>query len=416
MKPTVLVICENFTTAIRIVPAYLKLRENGRVRPVFFTTFGEPEPLKLFADKGVDHLTVRDVIDDGDRERLAGLREGYEAVFRDAAGRAGDTTCRYRGVPLLPWIGEEMLRLNQTKIFCNYVFRRLAERFDPSLVFTAYCSGGKKKQYVTMADRMGIPTLHLQYGANLLPKGSVRRELFSSHYCVWGEAFRELYVDDPEKRGRTLVTGDPCFDEYGAVDAADVRGRLGLCGDDRLVMVGVCFPHEGRALAEGLAAGGISPREVFVVKLHPSLFAREAEIAALFREFGGRCRVVANEFSAYELLAAADHYVAMEQESLWLSAFHFGLVPVVVDGFGRLPRERHPLPWVFDACGRIGSLRELGRLDDAVAPVGRETVEAAGKRLWHRNDFQASERVAAVAENLAFGVPVEEIRGKFDVE
>ena len=403
MKPRVLVICENFTTAIRVVPAYKALLERGNVKPILFTTFGEPSTLDYFKGQGVEYLTVRDVIDDMDREWLSRMRDEYEAVFNAARAKHETVTCRYRGVPMLPFIGDEALRLNQMKIFCHYVFRKLVGRFKPSLVFTGYCSGGKKKQYVTMANRMGIPTLHLQYGSNILPRGTSRRELFSANYCVWGKAFRELYVDKPEFRARTVVTGDPTFDAYADVDRESVRRRLDIAPGTRVIMIGICYEaecHEVASQLQGVNPGGES---VCVFKLHPALADRKTAFERVFGEAGVSCRVVAQEISPYEILCVADHYVVLEQESLWLTAFHFGVVPTIVESFAKFTPERHPLPWVLDAGARIKALSDLPRLDEAVGLVDHDVFEKARRRLWHSADFKAGQRVSAVAEGLVFG-------------
>ncbi|MBI9079222.1 MAG: hypothetical protein JEY79_05720 [Pseudodesulfovibrio sp.] len=410
MIPNVLVICENFTTAIRIVPAYLALRDNGVVNPIFFTTFGEAGTISYLEEHGVEYLTVKDIIDDTDREQLFGLRDEYREIFDTCRAKHAYTTCHYKGVPLLPFIGDEVLRLNQMKIFCNYVFRKLVGRFDPALVFVAYCSGGKKKQYVTMANHMGIPTLHLQYGSTLLPKGTVRRELFSSNYCVWGEAFRDLYVDQPEKRLRTIVTGDPTFDACAHVDSGMVRQRLGLERSNRLIMVGLCFLSECIEAVEQLRGARVSPDDVFVFKLHPALSDQKEEFEQHIKTAGVSYRVVGREMSPYELLHSADHYLALELESLWLAAFHFNVIPTVVTSFLRVSRERQPFPWLFDACACMDTLCSFDQVDQLVANVDRELFEEAKRRLWHRGDFMASQRVAAVVEGLATECPFEQIK------
>ncbi|BCS89187.1 hypothetical protein PSDVSF_24290 [Pseudodesulfovibrio sediminis] len=410
MKPKVLIIFESYSTAIHMAPVYQALMERGRVEPVVFATFAESIPVTVFEEYGVQFLNVKDVIDDDDREVLNGLRTDYAEIFNAAVEQHGLDTCRYKGVPMLPFIRDEALRLNHMKVFCHRVFKKLVKMVDPALLFVGYCSGGKLKQYVTLANRMGIPTLNLQYGSGLIAKGTSRRELFAQNYCVWGEAFKDLYVDKADKRKNTVVVGDPAFDKYGDIDSSSVREALNISSDKRVILVGLAYLEECKKAASQLVKAQVHPGDVYIFKLHPGQANMKDEYQKVVDSIGMDSRVVAMELSPYELLKISDHYICLEQETLWVSCFQFDVIPTVIESFTRLPIEKHPMPWLFDCCASLESLASIDQLDDVVAQVDRELFEQAKHRLWDKADYKAAPRVASVVEKLAFGQTMSQIQ------
>lgn len=128
----------------------------------------------------------------------------------------------------------------------------------------------------------------------------------------------------------------------------------------------------------------------FIVKLHPDLYDRVRQTEETLKGLSARHMVVGTQYSAYELLSAADAMVSFDADGLWLESLYFD-----VDSLLITPGQKTPLPFkaMEGAVMVSDDLGDLARLDQMRAAIDPAKREEARRQLFFRRDFASAPRV-----------------------
>ena len=233
---------------------------------------------------------------------------------------------------------------------CVAGFLELFKAIRPAAVLTEYDRNSRWSTMVLAARSLGIPTLTLVHGV-LNERAVGYTPVLADRVLCWGDLQREQFIEAGERPEQVEVVGCPRLTRELDVTAAQARQRLGLRGDNRVVMLAT-NPCSQRACLDMTelfctAMAGLTGASG-LVRLHPSERLKDYEPVA--RRYPA-VRFLDNRAATLdEALAAAD-LVAVPNSGFGSDALVKRRPVVVID----LPIM--PLGHGADLIGRAGCPR-----------------------------------------------------------
>jgi hypothetical protein len=93
------------------------------------------------------------------------------------------------------------------------------------------------KSLTFLGKRYGIPSLHVSHGIPLTAEA--HGKIWADKIAVFGDSSREFYLANGNQPEKTVITGNPYWDNWGPCSSHDVKkikGALGLKNDKKVVM------------------------------------------------------------------------------------------------------------------------------------------------------------------------------------
>ena len=394
----ILFITESYTTAIRLIPVYLKAVEHPEVNPVMFSTNPAAGALKdLFDEHQVQGRSIQDLLSPDEMEAIKARQTEYAGIWTAETAQYEDGDLNYMGVPLFKKYGGYLLNWNLQKIAFMTIFDKVAERLNPDVLIVGYDSGGTKKYYVNRAGELGIKTVHVQYSYYPEHLQFDRKWINSDYYCLWGQAHLEPFLPRKKMRANAVITGATAFDLY-IHDRREVRRELGYHPEDRLFLVGIGQVFQLEKFMREIGQFKARPGDRFIIKLHPDYHHLTDEFRTGLQNLPIDYQLVGAEISPYKLLSAVDYSIAFHQDTLWLESFYYRVPPILVN--------LHSAPPVFafkileDVGLVIRDLGELNQLDEMQSRILKQDMERVRELLFYNSDHQASQRVLELILSL----------------
>jgi glycosyltransferase involved in cell wall biosynthesis len=288
----------------------------------------------------------------------------------------------------------------------NRAFRYL-DLYQPDLVVVGGDNFLPPVAIVLAAKQRNIPTLSVQHGLDC--ERFFHEQIYSDHFCVWGEARAERCRKYSRHQPVTIhVTGCPEFDEIRPVTAPFGRMDKWLwltrphepekcCEPSR-------YPDEGAAIFASLLEAFVSFKaERFVIKAHPRDDTQPYRALAARWGLADRVVFVEGRGGVYEPIRDAD-VVFTEDSTSGMEAMFFGK-PIIHTHFS----EASPsLPFVeygaalpgFCLTDINGSLKQLRN-----APIELQQKLITGQRRFLDDyagplDGHATQRICSVIDGI----------------
>ncbi len=228
-------------------------------------------------------------------------------------------------IALLPFVQSDLSRLlrhhlARLRLYTD-VYLELFQHSQPGHVVVADDTTTQGRIAVLAAQSLSIPTLNIQHGA--IADVQHYRYAIADIFAVWGERDRELLVRHGVPKEKTVITGQPRFDDLGRQtnNTATLRQHLDIPASHKLILwattpfvprVSYDFPDRNRrylqALLELLAC---EPSWSLVIKLHPRDQRAYYETALTEVEPSVRsCVRILQEEDVQQLLLIADVLLA----------------------------------------------------------------------------------------------------------
>ncbi len=401
----ILFVSDSYTTAIRLIPVYLKGLERKDVKPFIFTlNHQNPQMKSLYKKYNIKCMTPDDFLTNKDLDGIRKHQQQYMEISGSEMNKMNGNDYHYKGVPVLPLFRDYFLDWNNNKLFCMMLFDKIVQAISPDALVVAYDSGTVKKVFVNRADQLDIPTFHVQYCYYMQANKYPNKKMNSKYYCLWGEHGMEGYLKDESVSPENIfVTGNPTFDLH-RYDSNEVKAKLKIPHDTINFLVSICsgvdFIDEYINELENSHLGG---NELFIFKIHPNYDHLCQDFKDKLSETDFNYRLYDSSISAFELLSISDYLLTHAIDTLFCEAFYYDVSVILLDNTKNtqsniLDNWAHLSPktsdsWLYKNCLKINSIAEFFANPDIKLNGYRKKISEIKKKLFYKSDFNAANRV-----------------------
>ena len=291
------------------------------------------------------------------------------------------------------------------------------------------------KSLTFLGKRYGIPSLHVSHGIPLTAEA--HGKIWADKIAVFGDSSREFYLANGNQPEKTVITGNPYWDNWGPCSSHDVKkikGALGLKNDKKVVMFAPTWYHNFRTaidpelkvkkdleiLLDTMSQLKLTDKVDLLVKLHGGHKDKTAFYDRNIKARGFSYKII-TEASPLPLIQVSD--VILCAGSMVVEALLAGK-PIIYNVCDRFESEQHfdsfmSHSFTLDAAPFYVALNrdDLSRdLSRALNNHGDFSTEEIKKFLHRQNgpcDGKATERVAELAMEMAGNNKNRENRVKF---
>jgi CDP-glycerol glycerophosphotransferase (TagB/SpsB family) len=284
----------------------------------------DPDACQFFRQQGIAYRRLGHFVTPSIWRRYQANRRWPRKHQKELAVRV-EREILNENIALLPFVQSDLSRLlrhhlARLRLYTD-VYLELFQHSQPGHVVVADDTTTQGRIAVLAAQSLSIPTLNIQHGA--IADVQHYRYAIADVFAVWGERDRELLVRHGVPQEKTVITGQPRFDDLGRQtnNTAHLRQRLGFPASHKLILwattpfvprVSYDFPDRNRRYLQALLE--LLTRELswnLVIKLHPRDQRAYYETALAEVESSVRSRVcVLQEEDIQQLLLIADVLLA----------------------------------------------------------------------------------------------------------
>ena len=268
--------------------------------------------------------------------------------------------------------------------------------------------GSMKYHLIPWARRNGIPIVSIDHGlpTQVNPMAVYRSTMMGCDaWACWGEFACEVNAAIGAPRERMVATGSPTIDHLQDVAlAADYRGRLGVEGDQRMILLMTTHRDPIKSWADSVFRNvveryGSDERYRIVVKPHPMELVGGGLI-----DFGERAIIIEEQTELHLLMLAADVIISPATSVIAPAmAFQKPFIDLLVPdapGFEGVVDTSLINELLKDA---VFHPDQLEAVVSGVIEVDAQACELAFIQLAHSRDGRNGERVASLCRHMAEG-------------
>lgn len=413
---TILFNTESYTTAIRLIPVIKALRSDGRYKVVTYSSLisaGGPAKAEILFKLFKTHsIPIKTNVDFG-LEKYEGEISKAQTAYLQGFSTALQSSnlmnkVKYRKVPILKYAANSIAQWNAQKIRYFIWFEKIREALNPQLLINAYDVGGIKRYYTIAARTANIPTLTLKYGNDLVKARIVKKT--AEYHCIWGEYYRDDYIQAGVSPDKLFVTGCPGFDEYfnQPFNKIGFLKSIGLDPAKKTVIFSIIYFDIAQEL-EALLKSCSNRNDVqFICKPHPDVIQEDIQrYKDIINQYRTPCIIAQNVVDPLMYLRASDILIGEFPSNFNIESLVFGLERILLrkhSTFYNFDKDHYPTDenkYSYIASNTSDLVDKLrmylengspGKIDPAI----RQYQE----KFWYRLDGKATQRVIEAIDQI----------------
>jgi hypothetical protein len=401
----ILFVTESYTTAIRLIPVYLKGLGRNDVKPFILTVNHQNSQIRsLYEEYNIKYLTPEDFLSNKDLDEIREHQKKYTKTADYEKNRMNKMDYHYKGIPILPLFHNYLITSNNYKLYSMMLFDKIVQAIQPDALVVAYDSGTVKKFFINRANQLDIPTFHVQYCYYMQDSKFPHKKMNSINYCLWGEHGNEGYLKDESVPNENIfITGNPTFDLH-RYDKTKVKAKTKIPNDTINFLVSICSGVDiiDEYINE-IEASHLRGNELFIFKIHPNYDHLYLDFKNKLSKTGFNYQIYDSSISAFELLSISDFFLTHAIDTLFCEAFYYDVSVILLNNALNTQSTNHENwvhlsqkksdSWLYRNCLKIDSLSEFFDSPNINSNMNKGKNAEIKERLFYRNDFNASDRV-----------------------